>query len=80
MITHLQAKYIADETEPGYNSGQTYFLEVRQHWFGKITIRPTHGYRFKPLDDMRLVYHNLEAFLASWRVVQVVDTEENQTI
>jgi hypothetical protein len=76
VTTHLKAKYIGSEPEPGYHAGQMYFLEVRQHWFGKITIRPTHGYRFKPLSDMRLVYHNLESFLGSWKVLHVVDTGE----
>lgn len=79
VITHLQAKYIGSD-EPGYNQGQMYFLEVRQHWFGRITIRPTHGYSFKPLHDMRIVYRNLEAFLHSWKVLRPVRTEDQELI
>jgi len=71
VITHLQATYIG-ESEPGYTPGQMYFLEVKQHWFGRITIRPTHGYRFKPINDMRVVYRNLGAFLQSWKVLHHV--------
>lgn len=76
MITYLKAKYIGDTANNGYHAGQVYFLEVRQHWFGRITVRPTHGYRFKPLEDMRLVYHNLEVFLASWNILHIVEMDD----
>ncbi len=72
MITYLEAIYIGRDGQ-GYHKRHTYCLELRQHWFGKITIRPTHGYHYKPLEGMRCTYQSLRSFLRHWSVVKVLD-------
>jgi len=77
MTIYLEATYIAHD-DAGNDSGgfhklQSYCLELQQHWFGRITIRPTHGYNYKPLNDMRHSYVNLRAFLSHWKIDGVLN-------
>ena len=72
MITYLEAIYIGREDQ-GYHKKHTYCLELRQHWFGRISVRPTHGYHYKPLEDMRCTYRNLKSFFRHWNVIKVLD-------
>lgn len=72
MVTYLEATYIGRE-QLGYHKKQTYCLELRQHWFGKISVRPTHGYHYKPLEGMRCTYNSLKSFLGQWNVIKVLD-------
>jgi len=78
MITYLEAVYIGRD-EQGYHKKHTYCLELRQHWFGKITIRPTHGYHYKPLEGMRCTYNGLKSFLRHWSIVKVLDPHPDPT-
>lgn len=62
--------YRGPETELGYHIKHIYHLEVRQHLFHRISVRPTHGYTYKPLEGMRCCYRNLHAFLQDWRPLE----------
>jgi hypothetical protein len=74
MSTYLEATYIGQDGHT-YHLGQTYILEVQQHWFGRISVRPTHGYKYLPIEDMRHSYYNLRAFFAHWRVNKTVNPD-----
>jgi len=74
MTTYLEAIYIGHDSQD-YHRAQKYCLELRQHWFGRISVRPTHGYHYKPLEGMRRSYRSLKSFLSYWSVIGVVEPE-----
>lgn len=77
MITYLEAIFIG-HSDHEYHRRQKYCLEVRQHWFGRISIRPTHGFHYQPLEDMRRNYRNLKSFLRHWKMVKVIEPLSGQ--
>lgn len=74
MTTYLEAIYIGQDGHE-YHQEQKYCLELRQHWFGRISVRPTHGYHYKPLEGMKRSYHSLKSFLIHWSIISVVEPQ-----
>jgi hypothetical protein len=72
MTSYIEATYIGQD-DHGYAAGQAYCLEVHQYWFGWISVRPTYGYHYRPLEDMRCRYRNLKNFLYHWQINRVVE-------
>jgi hypothetical protein len=46
---------------------------MRNRWFGGITVRPVHGYEYKPIEGMHCRYANLRDFLVQWKPTKVLD-------
>lgn len=74
-ISHLTARYHDGCTKDNRRAtvvlvkGNTYPIEVRQSWFGRIIVTPCHGYEWKHYADMDMIYPDLHHFLHDWEPI-----------
>lgn len=71
MTTYVEATFIGQQ-DAEFHQKQTYQLQVVQRWNKTFTIVVTHGYNFKPIEDMERSYRGLKNFLQDWRILRVV--------
>lgn len=72
MTTYVEATFLGDDGAE-FHTNQTYQLRIVQHWTKRITVTATHGYEFKPIQDMQRTYSSLKGMLLEWRILRVAD-------
>lgn len=71
MTTYVEATFIGQQDQE-FHPTHTYQLQVVQRWNKSFTVVVTHGYNFKPIEDMQRTYDGLKHFLQEWRILRVV--------
>ena len=68
-MTYIDATFIGRRDDLGFVKNNRYVLEMFQSYFGsRITVRPVHGYEFKPYDGYTVHYMDMGHFLQDWKI------------
>lgn len=67
MIVHYRAIFRGRNLGI-YKPRHSYNIEVKHHLFGKVSVRPLHGYANKPLSAVKHTYANIKLFLNEWQI------------